>query len=641
MKHFFFLLLMLSQVTLLFAGPVSDTLDVFQADSAHFCNTDSLFIDAGDGYISYSWSTGETSRGIWVTETNLYRAEVTDGSGNVYIDSVYVNLIIADIQQSDTTLCYGEKLSLSVRQKLPECQVAYFPFNGDTRDYSGNAQDGFAFGASLVPDRFGNPNSALEFNGKDQYLIATLRNIHSTFSLALWFTMPDTNQWSPDNEYPTLFDFGNGQAMAQILGKNEDIIHSGNLGKISLRHDIGPDSPDNYTFYSNSNPSFETWHHLYAVFNSAGLISEIWIDGILQGSFITQASLSPSGNQFIYFGRTESLGTNRSFFIGTIDEVNVFSCVLDPGQLHDLIESGSVFNYRYFWDTGDSASVITVGPEKSKTYTATVTDGLYACQDSVRVTVNPEINLELEQLDMGCPGEAKAKMLARASGGTAPYAYEWDPGIAFLQGDTLALGLTDSVTYSIIVRDSMSCQHDQTFEVEALPPPQVNFSYEPEDVYYQNPVVQFTSETDKAANWSWDFGDGEMSSLESPSHVFTEIETYHVVLSVTAENGCIDSLAQEINVQEVELVIPNIFTPNGDGINDTFIVTDLDKYISNSLVIFNRWGRRVFEANNYSSGDWDGDNLSDGTYYFILKCKGYFSTETFKGTLNIFTGGFR
>ncbi len=641
MKQFSILLLMLVQGAILLARPVSDTLNIFQSDSAHYCNTDSLFIDAGDGYTAYTWNTGESSQGIWVTETSMYRVEVTDGSGNTFADSVYVNLITADIQQVDTTVCYGDRLTLSVLKKLPECQVAYYPFNGDTKDYGVNGYDGFAFGAALAPDRFGNPNSALSFNGKDNYLIATLENIRSTFSVALWFTMPDTSEWLPGNEFPTLFDFGNGQASVQVLGKNEDIIQSGNLGKVSLNHYAGPGSPDNYAFTSNSNPAFGAWHHLYAVFDSAGSPNEIWIDGIMQGSFLTQAYISPSGGLFLYLGRTESLETNKSFFIGTIDEVNVFSCVLDPGQLHNLIQSGSVFNYRYYWDTGDSASVISVEPKKSISYTTTVTDGLFSCQDSIRVTVNPEITLDLEQLDKGCPGEPKAKMLARAGGGTAPYSYAWDPGIAFLQGDTLALGLVDSVSYSIRVMDSLSCHHDETFEVEALPAPQVSFRYEPEDIYYQNPVVQFISETDKAANWSWNFGDGELSSLESPSHVFTKVETYHVVLTVTAENGCVDSLAQEINVQEVELVIPNIFTPNGDGINDTFIVTDLDKYMSNSLVVFNRWGRTVFEANNYSSGEWDGGNLSDGTYYFILKCKGYFSTETFKGTINIFTGGFR
>jgi gliding motility-associated-like protein len=623
MKRFCFLLLLTGSFLSVSAQPASDTILIFQTDSAHYCNIDSLYIDAGMGFISY------------------YRVTVVDGTGTSYTDSVYVSLISADILQPDTILCYGEDITLSIRQKLPECQVAYYPFNGDTRDYSGRENHGYSFDATLVPDRFNNQESALSFSGKDSYMIATIPDVQSVFSVALWFRLPDTSFWYPENENPTLVDFANGQALVQVLGTREDYVTSGKLGKVRLSHFEGSGSPNNFSLLSDSNPSFETWHHLYAVFNTAGAANEIWIDGAKQGSSANTGQIVSAENRFLYFGRTQSLENSTSYFIGRIDEVSVYNCILDSLQLHNLIQSGSIFNYTYYWDTGDTASVITVSPETSSSYYATVTDGLYACTDSVHVDVNPEIKITLDQIDKGCPGEAKAKVLAKVSGGTAPYILEWDKGIKFLQGDTLALGLVDSVSYSIAATDSLACRVEETFEVEALPAPDVKFSYTPEEVYYQNPVVTFVSETDKASGWSWNFGDGDKSSLESPEHVFTKVETYHVVLTVTAENGCLDSLAQEIDIKEVELVIPNVFTPNGDGVNDTFVVSELDKYISNSLVVFNRWGQKVFEANDYMSGDWDGGNLSDGTYFFILKCKGYFEVEIYKGTINIFTGGFR
>ncbi len=641
MKRFCLLLLLTGTMIAVSAQTRSDTILIFQADSAHYCNIDSLYIDAGTGYASYSWNTGESASGIWTSQTGDYRVTVVDGSGTSFSDSVYVSLIWAEILQPDTILCYGEDITLSVQQKLPECQVAYYPFNGNTRDYSGKENHGYSFDATLVPDRFNNQESALSFNGQNSYMIATLPDIQSVFSVAMWFRLPDTSFWYPENESPTLFDFANGQAMVQVLGIREDYVTSGKLGKVQLSHFEGAGSPNNFSLISDTNPSFETWHHLYAVFNTAGSPNEIWIDGIRQGSSVTTGQIISTDNRFLYFGRTQSLITSTSYLIGRIDEVNVYSCILDSLQLHNLIQSGSVFNYTYSWDTGDTASVITVSPETATSYYATVTDGLYACTDSVRVDVNPSMKITLEQIDKGCPGEAKAKVLAKVTGGTAPYSLEWDKDIKFLQGDTLALGLVDSINYSIAATDSLACRVEDTFEVEALPAPEVSFTYTPEEVYYQNPVVSFVSETQNASGWSWDFGDGDKSSLESPEHVFNKVEMYHVVLTVTAENGCVDSLAQEIDVKEVELVIPNVFTPNGDGVNDTFVVTELDKYISNSLVVINRWGQKVYEANNYASGDWDGGNLSDGTYFFILKCKGYFEMETYKGTINIFTGGFK
>jgi len=68
------------------------------------------------------------------------------------------------------------------------------------------------------------------------------------------------------------------------------------------------------------------------------------------------------------------------------------------------------------------------------------------------------------------------------------------------------------------------------------------------------------------------------------------------------------------------LNIPNVFTPNGDGFNDTFIIQDLNNYPENDLVIFNRWGNSVFREKNYHN-EWAGTGLSEGTYFYVLKVK--------------------
>ena len=61
----------------------------------------------------------------------------------------------------------------------------------------------------------------------------------------------------------------------------------------------------------------------------------------------------------------------------------------------------------------------------------------------------------------------------------------------------------------------------------------------------------------------------------------------------------------------------NIFTPNGDGINDVLRFDLLEIYIGNKLQIFNRWGELMYEDNDYLN-DWDGGDLKDGTYFYIL-----------------------
>jgi gliding motility-associated-like protein len=61
--------------------------------------------------------------------------------------------------------------------------------------------------------------------------------------------------------------------------------------------------------------------------------------------------------------------------------------------------------------------------------------------------------------------------------------------------------------------------------------------------------------------------------------------------------------------------VPNVMTPNGDGINDHFLITGLEK--GTALTVYNRWGNVVYTSNNYDN-DWDAANLTDGVYFYVL-----------------------
>lgn len=81
--------------------------------------------------------------------------------------------------------------------------------------------------------------------------------------------------------------------------------------------------------------------------------------------------------------------------------------------------------------------------------------------------------------------------------------------------------------------------------------------------------------------------------------------------------------------------IPNVFTPNGDGKNDTFTIPDLTQYKENEIVIVNRWGGEVFQAKNYQN-TWTGNNLDEGTYFYSLKVKNTNGeVEEFKGYITL------
>lgn len=130
----------------------------------------------------------------------------------------------------------------------------------------------------------------------------------------------------------------------------------------------------------------------------------------------------------------------------------------------------------------------------------------------------------------------------------------------------------------------------------------------------------FIDQTSGATSWSWDFGDNTTSTQQNPTHQFPTAGTYTVILTVTNANGCIDMDTVIITVEE-GILIPNVFSPNGDGINDEFFISS-SGFSEYKMEIYDRWGVKIFESAE-PNVHWDGHTssgaaCSDGTYYYIL-----------------------
>ena len=113
-------------------------------------------------------------------------------------------------------------------------------------------------------------------------------------------------------------------------------------------------------------------------------------------------------------------------------------------------------------------------------------------------------------------------------------------------------------------------------------------------------------------------------------------ESYYFVDAGSAFDVTHDSVV--LNCDDKVLIIPNVFTPNGDGVNDTFSIRDTC-FTINSIAIYNRWGVKVFETaqtNNYWDGrTTSGEPCSDGTYYYVIAVKGIQGTEIKKGFIQL------
>ncbi|KAA5545057.1 DUF7948 domain-containing protein [Adhaeribacter rhizoryzae] len=128
-------------------------------------------------------------------------------------------------------------------------------------------------------------------------------------------------------------------------------------------------------------------------------------------------------------------------------------------------------------------------------------------------------------------------------------------------------------------------------------------------------TASFTNTTTGATGYLWDFGDGSTSTETLPTHQYANEGNYEVTLTVFFGNNCrLQRPIASVQVEKKQLV-PNVFTPNNDGLNDTFIprITCLPT----DLKIFNRWGKQVYEQKNYQN-NWGGEGLTDGIYYYQL-----------------------
>lgn len=212
-----------------------------------------------------------------------------------------------------------------------------------------------------------------------------------------------------------------------------------------------------------------------------------------------------------------------------------------------------------------------------------------------------------------------------ASGAPAGSTYTWTTpsGTTITSGQGTSSILVDwnaaSGPISVVATNSLGCFSDPaSCTVTVSTPPVAAF-----DTVSSGFTYNFTDlSTGGATNWAWDFGDGSTSGSQNPTHTFTSNGTHTVCLIASNGTGCADSVCYVVDVDVTEFInIPNVFTPDGDNINDYFAINSsgLKEF---KIEIYNRWGTKVF-ASESPAVQWDGRStsgveLSDGTYYYVL-----------------------
>jgi len=280
--------------------------------------------------------------------------------------------------------------------------------------------------------------------------------------------------------------------------------------------------------------------------------------------------------------------------------------------------------YSYEWNTGDTTS--TIENLSSGAYVVTVSD-ITGCTGVDSGVVNEPLPLTVsyDLTSPQCYGDT-VDIILNVTGGTPPYLYSWSNG----EVDSVAY-FTQTGTYSVTVSDDNGCDTVLTFNVDysGLEPLVINSTVNQNNGYEFIVSANVTGGT-PPYSYLWDTGDHDSTITVSQSGTY--------MVTATDANGCTASDTVEITIN---LKIPTVITPNGDGANDTWKIVNIGTYNDVTIQIFNRWGDVVFDfhgngfdyldTKNQWNGTYNGKQLPMGEYLYVIKL----GNDVYKGTVLI------
>lgn len=355
------------------------------------------------------------------------------------------------------------------------------------------------------------------------------------------------------------------------------------------------------------------------------------------GIYTLTASNPTTGCTYTYTANTSIPPIN----VITSPASNLLTCITKTIQATTSPTTGVIVT----WNNGVTTSTVNSYPiTTSGTYTTMVqVPNGCSSQSVITVNTNTTVNVSINPSStiISCATGSVA-LTANGTGGT--YSYSWSPSIP--TATTSIFTASSPGTYTVLALNSIngcSTTATQNIGIESL-----NASFNasiynglmPLPVTFTNTSV-FTNPVGTSYTWSFGNGGGFASNDTIVDYIYNTQGYFPVIL--TATNGfCQDTAVRYIKVDLIsKFVIPNVFTPNGDGKNDVFTF-DAANMGEITLTIFDRWGLKMFETTSTGNVKWDGKNkggstVTDGTYFYIIKAIGLDDVKyDLKGTVNVF-----
>ena len=324
--------------------------------------------------------------------------------------------------------------------------------------------------------------------------------------------------------------------------------------------------------------------------------------------------------------------------------VDTLYCPGDAVQFTDETEGMGEVN-SWLWEFGDGGTSTTQNPtysfETPGEHTVTLSVMVDTCESSISKTIRvfeyPDVSIVNSEPEGCYPHEVNFYVDI----GTVAYpaiSYTWNFGDGsadrvqqYVDHQFLNSGEYD-ITLTILYANGCEYTYHFPTDIVVHPLPTADFDFYDDFVYPSEMVNFINTSSGEITDWYWDMGDGTVyDTINSFQHSFYTSGFYDVMLWVSTDAGCIDSTRKTVTITE-GVVIPNVFTPNGDGVNDEFEIITYGMFEKMEIKIYNRWGNLVWQ-NTDPLLFWDGkemrsgDECAEGVYYYTFQATSLTGSE--------------